>query len=88
MQVEDFLLGHQLFLLNETKSPPTFEHRGTKGWPDLSITKGDELATPCNRKVIDEYSRSDHKYIKTDFMINQTENNYLRFKSANGVTIR
>ncbi|GBO26579.1 hypothetical protein AVEN_79199-1 [Araneus ventricosus] len=27
MQVEDFLTGRQFFLLNETKSPPTFEHR-------------------------------------------------------------
>ncbi|GBO29193.1 hypothetical protein AVEN_102751-1 [Araneus ventricosus] len=88
MEVKDFLMGPQLLLLNEKKSPPTFEQRGTKGWPDLSITKGPELTTTCNRKVLYEFSHSDHKYIETDIMINQTKNNYLRFKSANGVTIK
>ncbi|GBO38903.1 hypothetical protein AVEN_253326-1 [Araneus ventricosus] len=43
-QVEDFLLAQQLYLLNETNSPPTFEHRGRKGWPDLSFIKGTDFA--------------------------------------------
>ncbi|GBM57022.1 hypothetical protein AVEN_85494-1 [Araneus ventricosus] len=66
----DYLLDHQLFLLSETNSPPTFEHRRGKGLPDLSITKGAEVATTCNWKVLDEFSHRDHKYIKIDIMIN------------------
>ncbi|GBM62498.1 hypothetical protein AVEN_145983-1 [Araneus ventricosus] len=37
MQVEDFLLGNQLFLFNEANSPPTFEHRGAKGWQSSRV---------------------------------------------------
>ncbi|GBN27841.1 hypothetical protein AVEN_21968-1 [Araneus ventricosus] len=31
IRVEDFLLAQQFYLLNETNSPPTFEHCGRKG---------------------------------------------------------
>ncbi|GBM95925.1 hypothetical protein AVEN_85277-1 [Araneus ventricosus] len=70
-QVEDFLLAQQLFLLNETNSPPSFEHRGRKGWPDLSFIKGTDFANSCTWKVLEDYTHSDHNYILIEALLSQ-----------------
>ncbi|GBM88158.1 RNA-directed DNA polymerase from mobile element jockey [Araneus ventricosus] len=81
-QVEDFLLAHQLYLLNETNSPPTFEHCGRKGWPNLPFIKGMDFANSCTWKVLEDYTHSDHNYIligaldkKPKHLVQQREEN-------------
>ncbi|GBN25229.1 putative RNA-directed DNA polymerase from transposon X-element [Araneus ventricosus] len=83
-QVEDFLLVQQLYLLNETNSPPTFEHRGRKRWPDLSIIKGTDFANSCTWKVLEDYTHSDHNYIFIEALLSQSHYRYPRFKTAYG----
>ncbi|GBN16582.1 RNA-directed DNA polymerase from mobile element jockey [Araneus ventricosus] len=83
-QVEDFLLVQQLFLLNKTNSPPIFEHRGRKGWPDLSFTKGTDFANSCIWKVLEDYTHSDHNYILKEALLSQSRYSYPRFKTAYG----
>ncbi|GBL94762.1 hypothetical protein AVEN_244745-1 [Araneus ventricosus] len=83
-QVEDFLLAQQLYLLNETNSPPTFEHRDRKGWPDLSFIKGTDFANSCTWKVLEDYTHSDHKYILIEALLSQSHYSYPRFKTAYG----
>ncbi|GBO28782.1 hypothetical protein AVEN_245220-1 [Araneus ventricosus] len=62
-QEEDFLLAQQLYLLNETNSPPTFRHCDRKGWPDLSFIKGTDFANSCTWNVLEDYTHNDHNYI-------------------------
>ncbi|GBM91478.1 Putative protein in type-1 retrotransposable element R1DM [Araneus ventricosus] len=75
-QVEDFLLAQQLYLLNETNSPPTFEHCGRKGWPDLSFIKGTDFANSCTWKVLEDYTHSDHNYILIEALFSQSDYSY------------
>ncbi|GBN90249.1 hypothetical protein AVEN_121463-1 [Araneus ventricosus] len=82
-QVEDFLLAQQLYLLNETNSSPTFQHRGRKGWPDLSFIKGTDFANSCTWKVLEDYTHSDHNYTLI-LLLSQSHYSYPRFKTAYG----
>ncbi|KAF8786050.1 hypothetical protein HNY73_009947 [Argiope bruennichi] len=50
-QVEDFLLAKDLFLQNDANSLPTFEHNSSKGWPDLTITKGTDITNSTKWSV-------------------------------------
>ncbi|GBN88045.1 hypothetical protein AVEN_273898-1 [Araneus ventricosus] len=83
-QVEDFLLVQQLYLLNETNSPHTFEHRGSKRWPNLSIIKGTDFANSCTWKVLEDYTHRDHNYILIEALLSQSHDRYPRFKTAYG----
>ncbi|GBO07208.1 hypothetical protein AVEN_198473-1 [Araneus ventricosus] len=42
--MEDLISGLNLHLLNEKNSEPTFQRRNAKGWPDLMLVKGVQLA--------------------------------------------
>ncbi|GBM29991.1 hypothetical protein AVEN_167460-1 [Araneus ventricosus] len=47
--MEDLISGLNLHLLNEKNSEPTFQRRNAKGWPDLTLVKGVQLA----RKILE-----------------------------------
>ncbi|GBN22814.1 hypothetical protein AVEN_14469-1 [Araneus ventricosus] len=81
-EVEDFLLAQQLYLLYETKSPPTFEHCVIKVWPDLSFIKGMDFANSCKWKVLEDYTHSYHNYILIEALFSQSRYKYPRFKTA------
>ncbi|GBL83539.1 hypothetical protein AVEN_196381-1 [Araneus ventricosus] len=83
-QVEDFLLVHQLYLLNETNSPPTFEQCNRKGWPDLSFIKDTDFVNSCTWKVLEHYTHSDHNYILIEALFSQSHDSYPRFKTVYG----
>ncbi|GBN43825.1 hypothetical protein AVEN_181865-1 [Araneus ventricosus] len=83
-QVEDFLLAQQLYLLNETNSPPTFENRCRKEWTDLSFIKGTDFANSCTWKVLEHYTHSDHNYILIEALLSQSHYSCPRIKTAYG----
>ncbi|GBN01504.1 hypothetical protein AVEN_258805-1 [Araneus ventricosus] len=82
--MEDLISGLNLHLLNEKNSEPTFQRRNAKGWPDLTLVKGVQLARTASWKVRDEHSSSDHKYIHTQLGIGVQNHTYTRFKTAYG----
>ncbi|GBL99275.1 hypothetical protein AVEN_177310-1 [Araneus ventricosus] len=82
--MEDLISGLNLHLLNEKNSEPTFQRRNAKGWPDLTLVKGVQLARTASWKVRDELSSSDHKYIHTQLGISVQNHTYTRFKTAYG----
>ncbi|GBM14019.1 hypothetical protein AVEN_166202-1 [Araneus ventricosus] len=82
--MEDLISGLNLHLLNEKTSEPTFQRRNTKGWPDLTLVKGVQLARTASWKVSAELSLSDHKYIHTQLGISVQNHTYTRFKTAYG----
>ncbi|GBL87505.1 hypothetical protein AVEN_165127-1 [Araneus ventricosus] len=82
--MEDLISGLNLHLLNEKDSEPTFQRRNAKGWRDLTLVKGVQLARTLSWKVRDELSLSDHKYIHTRLGITVQNHTYTRFKTAYG----
>ncbi|GBM64950.1 hypothetical protein AVEN_66136-1 [Araneus ventricosus] len=67
--IKDLISELNLHLLNEKDSEATYEHRNAKGWPDLTLVKGVQLARKTSWKVRDELSLSGHKYIRTQLGI-------------------
>ncbi|GBO34180.1 hypothetical protein AVEN_116922-1, partial [Araneus ventricosus] len=82
--MEDLISG--LHLLKEKNSEPTFQRRNAKGWPDLTLVKGVQLARTASWKVRDELSLSDHKYIHTQLGISVQNHTYTRFKTGTEAT--
>ncbi|GBO15722.1 hypothetical protein AVEN_169545-1 [Araneus ventricosus] len=82
--MEDLISGLNLHLLNEKNSEPTFQRRNAKGWPDVTLVKGVQLARTASWKVRDELSSSDHKYIHTQLGISVQKHTYTRFKTVYG----
>ncbi|GBN60883.1 hypothetical protein AVEN_255788-1 [Araneus ventricosus] len=62
-ELNSIITDLELYLLNETNSPPKFEHCGRKRWPDLSFIKGTDFANSCTWKVLEDYNNGDHNYI-------------------------
>ncbi|GBN18647.1 hypothetical protein AVEN_40158-1 [Araneus ventricosus] len=75
-------MANETYLLNKTGSIPSFELCGEKGWHDLIMFKGNSIINSCSWEVINDYTHSDHKCIKTDLKVQQTVHSYLRFKTG------
>ncbi|GBM12340.1 hypothetical protein AVEN_116781-1 [Araneus ventricosus] len=84
MRPEELISGLNLHLLNEKDSKPIFQRQNTKGWPDLTLVNGVQLARTASGKVRDEPSLSDHKYIHTQLGISVQNYTYTRFKTTYG----
>ncbi|GBN97704.1 hypothetical protein AVEN_145672-1, partial [Araneus ventricosus] len=79
---EDLISFLKLYLLNEKNSEPTFQRRNSKGWPNLTLVKGVQLARTASWKVRYELCLSDHAYIHTQLGISVQNHTYTRFKTA------
>ncbi|GBM11857.1 hypothetical protein AVEN_178787-1 [Araneus ventricosus] len=82
--MEDLISGLNFHLLNEKDSEPTYQHRNAKGWLDLKLVKGVNLARTTSWKVRDELNLSDHKYIHTQLGISVQSRTYTRCETAYG----
>lgn len=61
----EFIIKHNLIILNEKDSPPTFRTERAKGWIDLTITNHNLHTNIAQWEVLKNHNNSDHRYIKT-----------------------
>lgn len=62
-ELAQFIIASDLYPLNSSTSPPTFESTNGHSWIDLTLTSSNILREITNWTVLDEPTGSDHKYI-------------------------
>ncbi|KAF8786052.1 PiggyBac transposable element-derived protein like [Argiope bruennichi] len=80
-QILDFALANSLFIVNKQDAPPTFQHCGTRGWPDLTFCSQNLINSIAKWAVLEEPSLSDHKYIETTIASSHLSSTITRFKT-------
>ncbi|XP_055924648.1 uncharacterized protein LOC129956735 [Argiope bruennichi] len=83
-QILDFALANSLFIVNKQDAPPTFQHCGTRGWPDLTFCSQNLINSIAKWAVLEEPSLSDHKYIETTIASSHLSSTITRFKTKYG----
>ncbi|KFM66973.1 hypothetical protein X975_05926, partial [Stegodyphus mimosarum] len=72
-QILEFINANNLILHNQETDSPSFDNIYTQGWTDLQITTAHLANCIYNRKIWDEHSESDHKYITFEITENITK---------------
>ncbi|KAF8777628.1 Delta and Notch-like epidermal growth [Argiope bruennichi] len=83
-EVLDFILANNLYILNKSDAPPTFQRNNSIGWPDLTLCSQSIIDSSINWEVLDDISLSDHRYIQTTIASTIANQFYKRYKTRHG----
>lgn len=72
----EFIIRHDLVLLNDKNSSPTFKTARAKGWIDLTIVNQELKEDVLNWQVLKHFNNSDHRYIYTNISKLETQPEY------------
>lgn len=81
---------HDLFIIHDRNSAPTFSIAGINGWPDVSLLKSNDVLSVKDWKVLNRESLSDHRYVQTtlETMPTRIRPNRYRTQYGNHVKLR
>ncbi|XP_055950836.1 uncharacterized protein LOC129984909 [Argiope bruennichi] len=83
-EVLDFNLANNLYILNKSDAPPTFQRNNSIGWPDLTLCSQSIIDSSINWEVLEDISLSDHRYIQTTIASTIANHFYKRYKTRHG----
>ncbi|KAF8791598.1 putative 115 kDa protein in type-1 like protein [Argiope bruennichi] len=83
-EVLDFILANNLYILNKSDAPPTFQRNNSIGWPDLTLCSQSIIDYSINWEVLEDISLSDHRYIQTTIASTIANQFYKRYKTRHG----
>lgn len=81
-QLTEFILAHDLFIINDPDSPPTFNTTNGRSWIDLTLCTHNLIRYINSWEVMDELSGSDHNYIKLELFEEFGEEEYVVTKKG------
>ncbi|GBM28526.1 hypothetical protein AVEN_70126-1 [Araneus ventricosus] len=90
--MEDFISSTNLHLLNVKYAGPTFQQRNAKGWPDLTLSIGQNLSNTTTWEVLEDVSFNENNFINIQLNIkvqshSYTRTNNLQASTQNGFTV-